>query len=152
MHSPQKFELRDLYLRFAPTGPCIRLKSPISSICIRGLPHWGHVFAPKVRFPGFVFGVCPLGAMFSAQKSDFWVLYSGLPPWGPFSGRNFEFCFSLPKWPKMAPQGPGVPWGVFSAYFCPIFGPPRAPWGPPGGALGGPWGLPYFPYLRLLPY
>ena len=58
-------------------------KSSISGFCIGGLPHRGHVFAPQIRFLGFVFGVCPLGAMFSPQKSDCRDLYSGCPPWGP---------------------------------------------------------------------
>ena len=36
---PQKLDFRDLYSRFAPSGPCIRQfcpKSSISGICIRG--------------------------------------------------------------------------------------------------------------------
>ena len=63
----QKSDFRVLYSGFAPWGPCIRPKSPISGFCIRGLPPGGHVFAPKVRFPGFVSAVCPIGAMYSPK-------------------------------------------------------------------------------------
>ena len=47
-----------------------------------GLGHRGHAFAPKVRFPGFVFAVCPIGGMYSPQKFDFRDLYLRLAPLG----------------------------------------------------------------------
>ena len=64
-------------------------------------------------------------------------------------GRDFGFFLIFQKCPKNAPQGPRGPGALFSAIspnFCPIFGPPWAPLGGPGGALGPP----YFPYLGLL--
>ena len=73
---------------------------------------------------------------------------AGRPP-GRLTGRpdffNFFVFFFHPKLRGMGPRGPGGPWGVFSAYFWPIFGPLGAPW---GGPWGGPWGPPiaaYFP-------
>ena len=90
---------------FAPSGPCIHPKNPISGFCIRGLPHRGHVFAPAGR-PEFPAGIS-------------------------------IFVF-LPKWPKMAPQGPGGPWGLYFAISCAIFGLFLGPLGGPGGALPPP--------------
>ena len=127
-----KSVFRVLYSGFALRGPCFGPKSPISGFCIRGLPHRGHVSAPEVRFPGFVFGVCPLGAMYSPQKSDFRDLYSwfappgpcirpkssisricihGLPQWGPGCAswvrnpKDLKSHLFVTKWDAVAPFG-----------------------------------------------
>ena len=68
-----------------PGGHVFGPQSPIFGFCIRDLLPGGHVFAPKVRFPGFVFGVCPIGAMYSPRLAGW--------PAG-ISGRNFEFFCS----------------------------------------------------------
>ena len=102
---------------------------PISGFCIRDLPHRGHVFTPKIRFPGFVFGVCPIGAMYSPRLAGW--------PAG-ISGRNFDFLFFFRnglKWPPRALGGPGAVFLLFSAYFWAPQGPLRGPWGGPGPPL-----------------
>ena len=119
---------------------------------------------PKVRFPGFVFGVCPIGAMYSPQKSDFRDLYSGFAPSGPcfhpksplsgicsrglpHRGQNFDFffLFFVRKCPKNAPQGPRGPGAIFSAIFRLFLGPRGALGAPPGGR----WGCPGAPLFSL---
>ena len=65
----------------------------------------------------------------------------GARPKFPF----FSIFFWSPKWPRIVPPGPGGPWGVFSAYFPAIFGPPGAQFPPP------PPIFPYFPILGIIP-
>ena len=54
-------------------------------------------------------------------------------------GRIFDIFLIFQKCPKNAPQGPGGPGALFSAYFRLFLGPWGALGAPPGGALGGPW-------------
>merc|ERR1711903_39208 len=105
----------------------------------------GHVLSPKVRFPGFVFAVCPMGAMFCPQKFDFRVLYSRFAPWGPCvvpKSSISEFCIrGLPHGGHVLPPKVRFPGFVFAvcpmgAMFCPkkfdfrVLYSRFAPWGP----------------------
>ena len=83
------------------------------------------------------------------QSPLFWAIFESQ------NGQNRIFWEGFKKSSKIAPAG--LKWSpralepyfpVFSAYFCPIFGPPRAPWAPPGGALGSP-GAPLFCIFSL---
>ena len=119
---------------------------------------------PKVRFPGFVFGVCP-------PDRDFWgkknapARNAAVPsnlgwkkhPLGALGGPRgagrpagiLTFFWFFQNGLKRSPRalgGPGGPWGPYFPLFLPYFGPPG---GPLGGPWGGPWGPPISPYLPL---
>ena len=100
-----------LFLSHLLTQKCPKIaRSPIFGFCIRGLTHRGHVFAPKIRFPGCVFGVCHIGARIF---TCFWIFRKCLKnaPQGP---RGPGAAQGTPGEPRAArhPRAPGEPRGL----------------------------------------